>query len=65
MHFTVMTDASCFVSVLSLFFLRCISCPKGNYVDTEKHKCVPCPIGIFFFLCMENNDFFHVLCQII
>ena len=32
------------------FFLRCISCPKGNYVDTEKHKCVPCPIGIFFFV---------------
>ncbi|XP_027044003.1 UPF0577 protein KIAA1324-like homolog isoform X2 [Pocillopora damicornis] len=30
----------------------CISCPKGNYVDTEKHKCVPCPIGTY----LNTND---------
>ncbi|XP_078343658.1 endosome/lysosome-associated apoptosis and autophagy regulator family member 2-like isoform X2 [Oculina patagonica] len=25
----------------------CISCPKGNYVDKEKHKCVPCAKGTY------------------
>lgn len=25
----------------------CISCPKGNYIDSSQHKCIPCPKGTY------------------
>ena len=48
----VIITAFCIVwnSLTSLYlfarsFCRCISCPKGNYIDSSLHKCIPCPKG--------------------
>lgn len=37
----------------------CISCPEGNYVDREQHKCFPCPINTYL---NTSNPYGHDSC---
>lgn len=52
-YFKFRYTLSLIIVCLVFFLCSCISCPEGNYVDREQHKCFPCPISESIINCVN------------